>query len=60
VFALDDLRLPTPEYVHDFPNGAGRYIQGSYGYAHTFVNGQSFMENGQHTGALAGSLVRGA
>ena len=60
VFALDDLRLPTPEYVHDFPNGAGRYTQGSAGYAHTFVNGQSFMENGQHTGALAGTLVRGA
>ncbi len=60
VFALDDLRLPTPTYVHDFPNGAGRYIQGSAGYAHTIVNGQSFMENGQHTGSLAGSLVRGA
>jgi N-acyl-D-amino-acid deacylase len=60
VFALDDLRLPTPTYTHDFPNGAGRYVQGSAGYAHTFVNGQSFMENGQHTGALAGSLVRGS
>ena len=60
VFALDDLRLPTPEYVHDFPNGAGRYIQGSSGYAHTIVNGQSFMENGHHTGALAGLLVRGS
>ncbi len=58
VFALDDLRLPIPAYVNDFPNGAGRYVQGSAGYAHTIVNGQSFMENGEHTGTLAGALVR--
>jgi N-acyl-D-amino-acid deacylase len=58
VFALEDLQLPIPTYTHDFPNGAGRYVQGSSGYAHTLVNGQMFMEHGEHTGALAGTLVK--
>jgi N-acyl-D-amino-acid deacylase len=58
VFALEDLRLPIPTYTNDFPNGAGRYVQGSSGYAHTIVNGIPFMENGEHTGVLAGTVVR--
>ena len=28
------------------------------GYDHTFVNGVSFMEDGEHTGALPGDLLR--
>jgi N-acyl-D-aspartate/D-glutamate deacylase len=52
------MRLPTPEYVHDFPGGAGRYIQRSSGYDATIVNGAVFMEHGEHTGALAGRTVR--
>ena len=58
VFALDALRLPPPRYVNDFPHGAGRYVQDASGYDHTFVNGQSFMDHGEHTGALAGTLLR--
>jgi N-acyl-D-amino-acid deacylase len=58
VFALEDLTLPIPTYTHDFPNGAGRYVQGSSGYAQTIVNGQVFMEHGEHTGVLAGTVVR--
>ena len=27
VIDFDNLTLPQPEYVHDFPNGAGRYVQ---------------------------------
>ena len=50
--------LPTPEYVHDFPGGAGRYIQRSSGYDATIVNGAVFMEHGEHTGALVGRTVR--
>jgi N-acyl-D-aspartate/D-glutamate deacylase len=44
--------------VHDFPTGAGRYIQKSEGYRQMFVNGQLFMENGEHAGALAGKVLR--
>ena len=58
VIDLENLRLPQPEYVHDFPNGAGRYIQRASGYRHTFVNGRAFMEDGAHTGELAGATIR--
>jgi N-acyl-D-aspartate/D-glutamate deacylase len=58
VIDLDGLALPVPEYVHDFPHGAGRFRQGAAGYDATIVNGQLFMEHGRHTGALAGRLLR--
>ena len=55
---LDALALDVPEIVHDFPGHAPRFIQRSRGIDHTIVNGQPFMEAGQHTGALAGRLLR--
>jgi N-acyl-D-aspartate/D-glutamate deacylase len=58
VIDLENLTLPQPEYVHDFPGGAGRYVQGSSGYDWTIVNGDVFMDHGEHTGSLAGSLLR--
>ncbi|MGA1372030.1 MAG: N-acyl-D-amino-acid deacylase family protein [Pseudomonadales bacterium] len=58
VIDLDGLRLPAPEYVRDFPGGAGRFVQRSVGYDCTLVNGQVFMERGEHTGAFAGTVLR--
>ncbi len=58
VIDVDNLTLPQPEFVHDLPNGAGRYIQGSSGYDYTIVNGEVFMDHGAHTGSLAGRVVR--
>ncbi len=58
VIDLDALKVLAPEYVHDFPAGAGRYIQRAVGYRHSIVNGQPFMEDGRHTGAFAGSVLR--
>ncbi|MCS6925014.1 MAG: amidohydrolase family protein [Candidatus Binatia bacterium] len=58
VIDYDHLRLPPPTFVHDLPAGAGRYIQQSSGYAYTLVNGQVFMEGLEHTGALAGRVLR--
>ncbi len=55
---LDGTRLPLPEYVNDFPNGAGRYVQRGSGYDATIVNGAVFMHDGEHTGALAGRVLR--
>jgi N-acyl-D-aspartate/D-glutamate deacylase len=55
---LDALALPLPEYVHDFPGGAGRYVQQGRGYEATIVNGEIFMERGEHTGSLAGVTLR--
>ena len=60
VIDWDALALPVPEYVHDFPNGAGRYLGRARGYDMTIVNGEVFMEHGEHTGALAGRVIRGA
>lgn len=59
VIDFGGLSLPVPEFVHDFPHGAGRFRQGASGYDATIVNGQLFMEQGRHTGALAGRLLRG-
>ena len=57
VIDLDGMRLPPPTFEHDLPHGAGRYVQGATGYDCTLVNGQVFMERGEHTGALAGRLL---
>lgn len=58
VINLSTLAADLPEYKHDFPGGAGRYVQTGAGYDHVIVNGQGFMENGEHTGALAGVTLR--
>lgn len=59
VIDLDALALPVPEIVHDFPGGVPRFVQQAQGIEHTIVNGACFMEHGEHTGALAGRLLRG-
>lgn len=58
VIDLEHLHLPPPEYVHDLPYGPGRYVQGATGYDYTIVNGEIFMEHGEHTGSTTGRLLR--
>lgn len=58
VIDLVHLGADLPVYQHDFPGGAGRYVQTGTGYDHVIVNGQPFMEQGEHTGALAGVTLR--
>ena len=58
VLDLDAMWLPLPEIVHDFPGGAARFVQRATGIDHTIVNGVPFMEAGEHTGELAGRLLR--
>ncbi|MGY9074362.1 MAG: hypothetical protein ACKVHU_15600 [Acidimicrobiales bacterium] len=55
----EHLELEAPEYSYDFPNGAGRWIQRVKGYDLTMVNGEVFMRDGEHQGALAGRVIRG-
>jgi N-acyl-D-amino-acid deacylase len=50
--------LPTLE--SDLPGGAKRLKQKSAGIRATIVKGEVLMEDGEHTGALPGSLVRRA
>ncbi|MCZ6890618.1 MAG: amidohydrolase family protein, partial [Gammaproteobacteria bacterium] len=49
VIDLDNLAMDLPEYRHDFPGGAGRYVQTGRGYDQVIVNGQVFMQDGEHT-----------
>jgi N-acyl-D-aspartate/D-glutamate deacylase len=58
VIDFEALSLKLPEYVHDFPGGAGRYVQGSSGYRATIVNGRVSLEDGRHTGDLAGAMLQ--
>ena len=58
IIDYERLELAAPEYVYDFPNGAGRWIQKARGYDLTLVNGAVFMRNGEHQGALAGRVIR--
>ena len=58
VIDLDGLALELPEYVHDFPGGAGRYVQRAKGYRATVVNGRVSLEDGRHTGDLVGATLR--
>jgi N-acyl-D-aspartate/D-glutamate deacylase len=59
VIEFDKLNLAIPELVHDLPGGARRLIQRARGYTATIVSGEVTFEEGEHTGALAGRLVRG-
>ncbi len=58
VIDLESMSLPLPEIVHDFPGAAPRFVQRAVGIDHTVVNGQPFMERGEHTGTLTGRLLR--
>ncbi len=55
----DALRLEAPEMVYDLPSGGKRIIQRAQGYVATLCAGEVTYENGEHTGALPGRLVRG-
>ena len=47
-----------PEVVHDLPTGARRFSQRANGIKATIVAGKVLIENGVHTGALPGKLLR--
>jgi N-acyl-D-aspartate/D-glutamate deacylase len=50
---------PLPEdIVHDFPAGGWRIRELAAGIHYTIVNGQVLLEDGKHTGALPGRVLR--
>ena len=53
------LRLHRPEAVYDLPAGGKRLVQRVEGYRYTIKSGQVTFEDGAHTGALPGGLIRG-
>jgi len=54
----DTVGPAMPTVVHDLPAGEKRIEQRATGIAATVVAGQLAVRNGQHTGALAGRLLR--
>ncbi|TAJ70408.1 MAG: D-aminoacylase [Phenylobacterium sp.] len=59
VIDFDKLRLFRPESIQDLPAGGRRLVQRAEGYRYTVKSGQVTFEDGRHTGALPGGLVRG-
>ena len=49
-----------PAMAADLPTGAKRLVYKSDGFLATIVNGQVHMRDNQHSGALAGKVMRGA
>ena len=47
-----------PEFVHDFPGGAGRFVQKGRGFRATICNGVPILENDEHVGARSGRVLR--
>jgi hypothetical protein len=45
--------------VHDFPADSPRFVVDAEGYVALIVNGVVLLQNGEHTGALPGQVLRG-
>ena len=59
VIDFDALQLERPVAIADLPAGGKRLVQRAQGYRYTIKSGQVTFEDGKHTGALPGGLVRG-
>ena len=58
VINLEQLAERQPEFVNDFPNGGGRFVQRAHGYLATLCNGRIVVSNDELTGERAGSVLR--
>ena len=60
VIDFERLQLRAPTIVNDLPAGGRRLMQRAEGYVATIVSGTVAFRDGEPTGALPGSLIRGA
>jgi N-acyl-D-amino-acid deacylase len=58
VFDPETVKPREEDIVHDFPGGGWRFRELADGVHYTIVNGQVLLEDGQHSGALPGRVVR--
>jgi N-acyl-D-amino-acid deacylase len=58
VIDYDHLELGRPWLAHDVPADGARLLQRATGYRYTLVAGEVTFQDGEHTGALPGRLVR--
>jgi N-acyl-D-amino-acid deacylase len=59
VIDFEALALEDPYMVWDLPAGGKRLVQRAQGYTATICHGEVTYENGEHTGAMPGRLIRG-
>jgi N-acyl-D-aspartate/D-glutamate deacylase len=59
LFEPERLAAGDARLAHDFPGASSRYVTDAQGYALCVVNGQVLLEDGVHTGALPGEVLRG-
>jgi N-acyl-D-amino-acid deacylase len=59
VFDPDTVGPAMPAVAQDLPGGATRLVQRSVGIAATVVAGEVLIEDGEHTGAYPGQVLRG-
>jgi N-acyl-D-aspartate/D-glutamate deacylase len=55
---LDALGCDPIRFQADFPTGSERVVVGAKGYGAVIVAGEVLMEDGRHTGALPGQVIR--
>jgi len=60
VIDMAALRMHRPRMTHDLPTGGRRLLQRADGYRHTVVNGIETYRDGEATGELPGTVIRGA
>jgi len=58
IFDPDTVKPLPLEVLHDFPTGAKRIKEPAQGIHMTIVNGEVLLEDGKHTGALPGRVLR--
>ena len=58
VLDYENLGLDPTEEAYDLPGGSMRLKQVAHGIPYTIVNGEVLIQDGVHTGALPGQVVR--
>ena len=59
IFDPDTIGMKPREPMYEFPGGEMHVKQGATGIDYVIVNGEVLLENGEHTGALPGQVLRG-
>jgi N-acyl-D-aspartate/D-glutamate deacylase len=60
IIDFKDLACSAPHIVTDLPAGGRRLLQSATGYRYTIKRGEVTFEDGEATGLLPGTLLRGA
>ena len=59
IFDPDTIASKPREPMYEFPGGEMHVKQGATGIDYVIVNGEVLLEDGEHTGALPGQVLRG-